>query len=344
MGDHSDALIHFDNGKATLPVYTKDEVDSRVKEFDAMTYKGTLGSTGSVRNIVPGGTASSGIVTAVDVGDTFKVSGSLDAAASVLKDADGKLYGAKTSASDTTHNGIELKDGDLLIAQGTEGSDGHITAASLKFDYVPSGNDYDSQYKGVTVDNGIYFEEVLSESAIGGIQIAVGSSNDSLTIADNQTAGTERVTNVVTISHKEYNQANGSWTPAGDATNGQSSNRYYQELATGQNPVTYLDIQVPQINYDKAGHISGFVTKTYRVCDTFGSGTAITDLITKSASSTGNNTALSTYSTTAVIAVELTLANGDNDEITMNITSSTLSMSKSNSGDDLIIDLVWGSF
>lgn len=343
LGTHSDALIHFDNGKATLPVYTKDEVDARVKEFDAMTYKGTLGSTGSVQNISIGGTASSGVITQVDVGDTFKVSGGLTAVSSVLKDANGKLYGAQTSASDTTHNGIELKDGDLLIAQGTEGSDGHITAASLKFDYVPSGNDYDSQYKGTTVDNGINFYEAKTGDLIGGLVIAASSSNDYISVTDNTTANTDRVTNTVTLQHKEIYQAASSWTPPGDTTHGQASNRYYQEPATGTNTLTYLDIVVPQINYDKAGHITGFVDKIYRVCDTFGSGTGVTDLITKSASSSGN-TAATTYSSTAVVAVELTLANGDSDEKTMNITSSTLYFAKSNSGDDLIIDLVWGSF
>lgn len=344
LGTHSDALIHFDNGKATLPVYTKDEVDARVKEFDAMSYKGTLGTTGSVQNISIGGTASSGVLTSVDVGDTFKVSGGLTAVSSILKDADGKLYGAKTSASDTTHNSIELKDGDLLIAQGTEGSDGHITAASLKFDYVPSGNDYDSQYKGTTVDNGINFYEAKTGDLIGGLVIAASSSNDYISVTDNTTANTDRVTNTVTLQHKEIYQSASSWTPAGDATNGQTSNRYYQELATGQNPVTYLDIQVPQVNYDKAGHITGFVTKTYRVCDTFGSGTAIDDIKAKTVTSTGNNTASSTYSTDAEIAIDLTLANGDTDEVSMHITSSTLSMTKVANTDDLTIDLVWGSF
>lgn len=343
LGDHSNALIHFDNGKATLPVYTKDEVDSRIKDFDAMTYRGTLGTTGSVQNISIGGTASSGVITSVDVGDTFKVSGGLSALSSILKDSNGKLYGLKTSASDTTHNDIELRDGDLLIAQGTEGSDGHITAASLKFDYVPSANDYDSQYKGVTIDNGIEFEEV-GGNGIGGIAIAIDPSNDCIIATDDQTAGTERVTNTVTLKHKETFSAASSWVPAGDDTNGKPTNRRHQQEATGQTLCTYLDIQVPQIAYDKAGHITGITAQTYRVCDTFGDGTAIDDLIVDSVSTSGNNTQTPTYSADALIKLEMTLSNGDSDDVSMHITSSSLYMAKSQANDDLIIDVVWGTF
>ena len=347
LGTHSESLYHFDNGKVTLPVYTKDEVDDKVKEFDAMHYAGTLGSTGSVNVISPGGTASAGVLTTVDIGDTFKVSGtvtSMTGTNGILKDNAGKLYGAKTNASDTTHNDIILKDGDLLIAQGTEGTDGHITSASLYFDYVPSANDTDSQYLGHTIDNGIEFNEVGTSNLIGGIQIAASTSNNCIEVTDNQNANTQGVTNTITLKHAETFGQAATYTPQGDATNGVAGNTYQQQAATGASPVKYLDIQVPTISYDKSGHITAISSVTYRVVDTYGSGSGITDLVAKTVTSTGNNSASSTYSTTATLAVQFTQPNGDADDVTMDIYSETLSMSKTATGDNLNINIVWGTF
>lgn len=100
LGDNE--AIHFVNGNATLPVYTKTEVDTKVsnslKTFDAMAYKGTVTSAD----------ASTKLASTGNVGDTYKAAGDIT-------------------------DPVNAKTGDLIIATG---SDGAVT-----WDVIPSGDD-----------------------------------------------------------------------------------------------------------------------------------------------------------------------------------------------------------
>ena len=100
LGDNE--AIHFVNGNATLPVYTKTEVDTKVsnslKTFDAMAYKGTVTSAD----------ASTKLASTGNVGDTYKAAGDI-----------------------TTP--VKAHTGDLIIATGTDGA--------VTWDVIPSGDD-----------------------------------------------------------------------------------------------------------------------------------------------------------------------------------------------------------
>ena len=100
LGDN--AAIHFVDGNATLPVYTKTEVDTKVsnslKTFDAMAYKGT----------VTAANASTKLASTGNVGDTYKAAGDI-----------------------TTP--VKANTGDLIVATGTDGA--------VTWDVIPSGDD-----------------------------------------------------------------------------------------------------------------------------------------------------------------------------------------------------------
>lgn len=100
LGDNE--AIHFVNGNATLPVYTKTEVDTKVsnslKTFDAMAYKGTVTQED----------ASTKLASTGNVGDTYKAAGDI-----------------------TTP--VKANTGDLIIATGTDGA--------VTWDVIPSGDD-----------------------------------------------------------------------------------------------------------------------------------------------------------------------------------------------------------
>lgn len=100
LGDN--AAIHFVDGNATLPVYTKTEVDTKVsnslKTFDAMAYKGTVTSAD----------ASTKLASTGNVGDTYKAAGDITAP-------------------------VKAHTGDLIIAAGTDGA--------VTWDVIPSGDD-----------------------------------------------------------------------------------------------------------------------------------------------------------------------------------------------------------
>ena len=117
----SDADFFYTVGKDTkvtkfigsdLGVYTIAEIDNKMKNLNAMVYKGTVGTGGTVATL-----------------PTSKVSA-------------GDTYMTKTAGTYGTHScGI----GDLLIATGTEGEDGYLT--TISWTYVPSANDTDTQYE-----------------------------------------------------------------------------------------------------------------------------------------------------------------------------------------------------
>lgn len=94
---------------STLPVYTKDEIENKLKGLNGMTYKGTT-------TAIPTGT--------IAAGDTYMVTG------------DSSI----TIPAASSFDGIQVvaKKGDLLIATGTE-TNGVLSA--VKWSYVPAGDD-----------------------------------------------------------------------------------------------------------------------------------------------------------------------------------------------------------
>jgi hypothetical protein len=109
--------------RVDLPVYSKDQVDALIKKLDGMTYRGTIGTSGTTFtmdasfNVLKGGTA-----TDIHIGDMFLVQGSK------LTYATGKTAGI----------------GDLLIATAKDGkseTNGVLAIGDVEWTYVPSGDD-----------------------------------------------------------------------------------------------------------------------------------------------------------------------------------------------------------
>lgn len=127
------------SGTATLPVYTKTEVDTAINNakatIDAMTYKGTVSSS----------EASTKLASTGNVGDTYKATNEI------------KNIGGVT--------GNDAKAGDLIIAEGT---DGNVT-----WSVIPSGNDQSISAEVDASDKSFIVSD--NDVAIGGIAIAAGS-------------------------------------------------------------------------------------------------------------------------------------------------------------------------
>ncbi len=114
-GEGADQTVHFNSGTATLSIYTKSEIDTKIqnleKNLDAMTYKGTT-------DAVP---SSSG----VHLGDTWKANDTFTISA----------------GQSSTGAAVTVEPGYLIIANGTEGADGTITSSTLKFDVIAGDTD-----------------------------------------------------------------------------------------------------------------------------------------------------------------------------------------------------------
>lgn len=151
-------------GVATLPVYTKTEVDTAITnakaQIDAMTYKGTAASLASLPSTS-------------NVGDTYKASEVIE-----------NIPTGSGSATTTAYIG------DLIIA--SKGADGAITG----WDVVPSGNDQVIQgsYSGTSTlvtDNG---------DTIIGVQVN-GDSTSHMQATASYNSTTK--TNVITVAQKQ---------------------------------------------------------------------------------------------------------------------------------------------
>ena len=95
--------------------YSKTAIDNMMKGLDALTYKGTVAANSDLPE------ASKG----VHIGDTYKVS---------------------AENSGITINGKTAHLGDLLIATGTEDSNGNITSGTLTWTLVQGNSEADTTY------------------------------------------------------------------------------------------------------------------------------------------------------------------------------------------------------
>lgn len=95
--------------------YSKTAIDNMMKGLDALTYKGTVATNSDLPE------ASNG----VHIGDTYKVS---------------------AENSGITINGKTAHLGDLLIATGTEDSNGNITSGTLVWTLVQGNSETDTTY------------------------------------------------------------------------------------------------------------------------------------------------------------------------------------------------------
>ena len=224
----------FNGAVATLPVYTKAEVDAIKKDLNAMHYKGT---------------AKNGVLaTTASIGDTYKIVGNeFQIATNVVNNASDLSY-------DTTKANVNLKHGDLIIATGTE-VEGVITAATLKWDVVESGEQgyVNTTYRIVKASSGHGFEFQDRNGNVTEAKFTV-ESNGYMAVSSSA-SGAENENIVLTLNHKE--QAN---IPA-------AVNKEAGEKET-QTKTQSLTFSIPVLSYDKAGHLTKVEYQEYTVVDT----------------------------------------------------------------------------
>ena len=168
--------VHFVNGTATLPVYSKDDIDEKLKGLNAMTFKGLV-NDGSLPPTVD-----------VQIGDTYKASG----------------------AFTFTNNGktVSVNKGDLLIAKGVETS-GVITSG-LEYEIISSGDDTVTliSHDGESINHGIQLREYNGTNKgdiVSKFEVAAGTSITLTDTPGNLTGGGK--SNKVTIGHANVTRA-----------------------------------------------------------------------------------------------------------------------------------------
>lgn len=181
-----------------LGVYTADEIDKMMVGLNAMVYKGTVSGSLPTEN--------------VKIGYTYMI---------------------ETAG---TYNGVSAEVGDLFIANGAENADGILT--TIEWDYVPSGDDIDTQFTLNTNNNKVTLKESNSSgSEVASVTFEAG--ND--VVISTTTAGANAVINV---AHETFTAAESTST-ATDKTPGYGESfKVVDEIVTDN------------------GHVTGYKTKT----------------------------------------------------------------------------------
>lgn len=187
-----DKEFKYVNGTATLPVYTAKEVDgikttlesnfeSKLKGFNAMEYKGTVGTDGTLKALP---TISDNIKS----GYSYLVSGELQV------------------------GNITYPAGTLIVASGNEDSTtGYLT--TLEWSFV-TGSTSDTTYSGNVVSTGAI---QLIPSTGGGAVASVNVTAGEDIVVDTSGAVGDK-SQVYTVKHKEYTDETFGTTGATDAT------------------------------------------------------------------------------------------------------------------------------
>lgn len=153
----------------TLPVYTKTQVDSLFKGLNGLTYKGTVGSTGTITSLP---------TTNVESGDMYLVSG-----------------------TGATGSGKTGKTGDLFIATGTEDASTGFISGTITWTFVPSGDDAqtDTTYYGAATAGTTHSWKLKDKggSTQGGIDLNPGTA-----IELSSTTGTDNNGQLLTTTIK----------------------------------------------------------------------------------------------------------------------------------------------
>ena len=221
--------IGSDTKQVDLPVYSKEQVDNLFKKLDGMTYRGTIGTSGTTFtmdasfNVLKGGTA-----TEIHIGDMFLVQG-------------GKL---------TYATGKQAGIGDMLIATAKDGkseTNGVLAIGDVEWTYVPAGDDADIDTTYIFKASGTTDSMTITSSNGGGTVGKIAfTEGDGIVIESTDNGGSSPNQLSVNIKHGTYDTA--KTTDNKSLTNGGT-----------------FDV-IDSITYDN-GHISGINTKTIQTVE-----------------------------------------------------------------------------
>lgn len=212
----------------------------------------------------------------------------------------------------STYGGGLVTNGDIIIANGTEDSNGIITSNTLHFDIIPSGNDIDD-YTLEPATHGVTLEE--GGVAKGSFTLDAGTQ---ISLTDNAT-GDDRT---VTIAHSNVVRTDPTATTV-TQTNGSDQ--------------TFT--AVTGVTSNSQGHVTAVQTASITVKDSVAAMSSVA-----STASAANNvaTVTTTVGLTPYTGATASTANGSFkiESDNLSVTAPTVS---SGSAPEIKINLVWGT-
>lgn len=326
-------------GTATLDIYDKDQVDDLIESaitdglqgLDAMRFMGTVASASDINTAISDGLHN---------GDTFKVTNNF-------------TYSNQTV---TVNGDRALKTGDIIIAKGTEDSDGEITANSLELYFIPSGDEYvyvGDFTNGDGTSNIIAGVSIIERTTAGtdrgriaGFKLVSG--NDNLITIQAPSSVSNNIS-TITLKHSTVSRSNTvdsvgavqshSFNSSGVAT----ALEFYVPDYSGAEPTAANADSIMGITTDGYGHITNVALKKITVQDTHN---YIKAYKTNRSDATSTANGITTSTTTVTHTLEHADANIADAVGTVKYQSTTLSTTSSvaNNQATVNLEIKWGSF
>ena len=335
------SIANFVNGIATLDVYSKADIEDKLKALNAMTYRGTIGSSTST------------------FGEGFNSTTKFPKGSNQISVGDVFLVDQMIEANDS-FNGQAIPAQSLIIARGTEDSAGFITQSTLAYDVVAPTADVDTKYffsssTGTTGNSWTPSSTNTQKSVKIELKGDVGNANggyvqinkgDGIEIRSTSTTGTgssfSNNQTTIDIAHVNYGTVTGTTGTAQSMSD-----------VTAQSHSKTLTIPAITDITLTNGHVTGYTTTNYTVTNSESyidgytsvasasapSGAAnqnVVGLQTQLSSKTGNGSGSPITATSAVTS----------DSLTLSATSVAAGGLTGVSGVayGVKIDLAWGSF
>ena len=306
--DTKHKTLNFVNGTATLPVYTKEEIDDIKLALNAMTYRGLVGTSASSTNpqkvIKAWATVKAG---SAEIGDTY-------------------LF-----AEQVTDGSNVYSKGTMAIARGVE-TNGVIPAGNVIWDFVESTVNTDTKYElnnQATAAGTAGFVQLVGK--LGGITESGKKVffEDGTAIKASVTVDNDGHAHI-SFAHEGITASKTTGTVAQGVATYASSNDKSEKATT----ITTIE----SITVNAQGHVTNLKTNTITLKDT----NAVINSVGMSVGAA--NAAKEVVLTSSVqlkdgAGTTMTAKTG-----TLKMKSDTLVFNQADSGKTLGIDLVWGSF
>lgn len=306
--DTKHKTLNFVNGTATLPIYTKEEIDDIKLALNAMTYRGLVGTSASSTNpqkvIKAWATVKAG---SAEIGDTY-------------------LF-----AEQVTDGSNVYSKGTMAIARGVE-TNGVIPAGNVIWDFVESTVNTDTKYElnnQATAAGTAGFVQLVGK--LGGITESGKKVffEDGTAIKASVTVDNDGHAHI-SFAHEGITASKTTGTVAQGVATYASSNDKSEKVTT----ITTIE----SITVNAQGHVTNLKTNTITLKDT-------NAVINSVGMSVGAADAAKEVVLTSSVQLKdgagttMTAKTG-----TLKMKSDTLVFNQVDSGKTLGIDLVWGSF
>lgn len=306
--DTKHKTLNFVNGTATLPIYTKEEIDDIKLALNAMTYRGLVGTSASSTNpqkvIKAWATVKAG---SAEIGDTY-------------------LF-----AEQVTDGSNVYSKGTMAIARGVE-TNGVIPAGNVIWDFVESTVNTDTKYElnnQATAAGTAGFVQLVGK--LGGITESGKKVffEDGTAIKASVTVDNDGHAHI-SFAHEGITASKTTGTVAQGVATYASSNDKSEKATT----ITTIE----SITVNAQGHVTNLKTNTITLKDT-------NAVINSVGMSVGAAKAAKEVVLTSSVQLKdgagttMTAKTG-----TLKMKSDTLVFNQADSGKTLGIDLVWGSF